>query len=472
MNFFLKWLLNHFLFAGTLFFGAGAAVLGDTGADVANLGAEGQGEGGGGGLGEDAGRNADDLPSSEQTGDEEVQGAEQKPTTHRAVLENFTKSEEFKALQAQKPEVAKAITKLQQSLASLSRSLSSIGGLKEVPRLAEAISKVGGLEAISEMQGRIAEIDEIDAKLAAGDPAYITDIATNMPEEFSAMMPPAIDKWAETNPEAFTHLIAQNVVGSLFSDDPDSPGIAGLISRAHELAGAGKAEEAQKLLKTVYAWCKNVANQAKAKPNAKTITPDAKRLTERETQLAKREQETFDKSAWSQVDGYTNPLMRSEIKRQFGKSNVSDETISDMMSGVMAEMTRKAQADSGYQNQIKVARTKKDQARLVQLGKDFATKNVADVVKLIYGRRYRGMNIPQQVAKNKVMPANGVKVVTAPKAQIIAVKPKDSDLQLKGLSGDQMKQLKELGFQSLQQAIMNNIAFTRTGKLIQWQRDR
>src|SRR6185312_1192592 len=184
---------------------------------------------------------------------------------------------EFKAL---KPEVQKAVTRLQQSLRTVSEALSPLGGLKNAQEIARVLSDVGGIEALTDMQGRLAEIDEIDAKLEAGDPAYINDIAQNMPEQFAAMMPHAMDKWAELQPEAFTKFIAENVVGNLFSDDPDKPGMANMVSRAFDLIAQGKGEDAQKLLRSVYQWCKAVRGQATAKIEKK-VAPNTNQQPER-----------------------------------------------------------------------------------------------------------------------------------------------------------------------------------------------
>jgi len=465
-----KWLVNHLLFAGTTFFAAGAVALGgdagaaDAGADT---GADDSAALGEGVSGVDGAPHAADAAEA-QEGD--VSQSSNKPATHRAVLETFTKSEEFKTLAAQKPEVAKAITRLQQSLKSISEALAPVGGLKNAQQLARVLSEAGGVEAITGMKAKLAEIDAIDAKLESGDPPYITDIAANMPEQFNAMMPHAIDKWAESNPDDFTRLIAQNVVPNLFSDDPDEPGIANLIARAHEMS---KDPETQKILKGVYQWCKNVAAQAKAKPAAKGVNPDAKKLEERQKELDKRENEQFEKGAWSQVDGYSLPLMRSEIKRQFGKTNVSDETIADLSEGVQKEMQKRAAGDQDFQRNMKAARDRKDQAKLIEVGKQFATKNIPEAVKTVYGRRYRGMGIVQQTKKVETT-ANAKNPPAVPKAVVIPVKPKDAELILNTdqLNVEQRKVLVAQGYRTIQQATMANIGFTKTGKVVQWQKDR
>jgi len=473
MNFLVRWLVNHLLFAGTMFFAAGAPALGAE--EGVSDGDSGQGDTGSGSLddgGVSSGASGPDSAASGADGSQKVQDANQpQPTTHRAVLETFTKSEDFKALQAQKPEVAKAITRLQQTLRTVSQALEPIGGLKKAEEIARVLSNAGGIEALTDLQSRVAEMDEIDAKLAAGDPSYVADIAQNMPEEFAAMMPHAIDKWAESNPEAFTQLIAQNVVGALFSDDPDSPGLANLISKAHELA---KDEAAQKILKTAYQWCKNVAAQAKAAPKAKTVNPDAQKLQERQKELDRREAEQFENNVSGKVQSYSVALMRSEIKRQFGNRAVSDETMEDMLAGVDAEMKRRAAADENFKRQVQAARSRKDAAKLEQIGKDFATRNASEAAKLIYGRRYRGMNIPQQVAKKDQPNTQATKTLSVPKAVVIPVKPKDSELILNTgqLNAEQVKAMHAAGFKTIQQATMSNIGFTKTGKVIQWQKDR
>ena len=163
MRFLTHWILTHLLFAGTMFFAAGADALGAaTGAGDEGV----SGEAGDGTIDSGSGAEGDGQPGSEAgDGKPEVQNADSaqaQPTTHRAVLESFTKSTEFKAL---KPEVQKAVTRLQQSLRTVSEALSPLGGLKNAQEIARVLSDVGGIEALTDMQGRLAEIDEIDAKL-------------------------------------------------------------------------------------------------------------------------------------------------------------------------------------------------------------------------------------------------------------------------------------------------------------------
>lgn len=467
MNFLFTSLLKHWLFAGTMFFAAGAPALGG----VADSGGLDDGAGVGDAAESDPTAISDTgVADGEVAGREAVSQESAKPSTHRAVLENFTKSEEFKTLQTAKPEVAKAITRLQQSLRTVSEALAPLGGLKNAQQIAKVLEGVGGIESITEMQGRLAEIDEIDAKLEAGDPAYITDIATNMPEQFQAMMPHALDKWSELNPEGFTQFIAQNVVGNLFSDDPDAPGIANMIARAYEQL-ADK-PEAQKILKSVYGWCKAVRTQATTKPKV-DAKPVAGKIDQRAADLDKRELQIFDRNASTQVESYSLPKMQSEIKRQFGDAKIPQETIDDMLQSVTQEMTRRAIADKDFQRQVGQARGKKDEKRLVELSKAFADKNIPDVAKLIYGRRYRGMNIGQKVAAGKPDANKVTPIKPQGKAQVIAVKPKDSDLILSAeqLSGDQRKAMFTMGYKSIQQAIMSNIGFTKSGKVVQWQKD-
>lgn len=473
MRLFTDWLVRYFLFAGTMFAAGDVALGGGDGGAADGEASAGDGAGpGDAAISPGAeGASEENLDGTGAEGESQRADAQADgPRTHRAVLESFSKSEEFKALA---PEVQKSITRLQQSLRTISEALAPVGGLKQAQEIAKALESAGGLEAISAMQSRLAEIDDIDAKLAAGDPAYVDNIAENMPEEFAAMMPHAIDKWAATNQDAFLQMVAANVVPNLFSDDPESPGIANLASRAFDLLAQGKTEDAQKILKTIYGWCKDVRAQASKKVEAKAKVDPAR--AGNKDDAAQKELANFDRITNLQIESYSAPKMESEIRRQFGNRTVEKDTMDDMLLAVTNEMTNRAKNDNEFIRQVTQARQQKNEKRLVELGRAFADKNIAEAAKVVYGRRYRGMNFGQRpAAKNGSANGNqNAKAAVTQGVTSIVKRPADTELILKSenLNEFQRKIMSSRGFKTIQQAIMSNIGFTKSGKVVNWQKD-
>ena len=86
------------------------------------------------------------------------------------------------------------------------------GGLKEAVQLRNTIQEFGGIEGAKELQSAVSEYGQLEQQFEKGDPGFMTSLAEAAPEAFSQIMPAGLERWKQTDPEAFNHTVARAIV--------------------------------------------------------------------------------------------------------------------------------------------------------------------------------------------------------------------------------------------------------------------
>lgn len=399
--------------------------------------------------------------SQDQVNTQEQASGETKEPNARVFMDKYIKGDEFKALQQSNPALAKHIRNNHQILTQMSLKLAPFGGISGLTKMVEAVTGIGGLDNLgqfTEMSERLAEFEEIDAQLEEGNPEWVNSVAEEMPEVFAQMMPVAIDKWAQTNPEVFKQFRAKLLVDEIYQRDHV---FDYLVNAYRALPDSDQTKEGKALLFEIYKWFgdqkKLAGQQPQKQQQAQGVQPNS-----REAKLAEREQQITLNSANKSVESYCYPAYLKEAAK-FGLK-LDGEDLKDFNRWVDEKVHAKLQKDQDWQKTMARLVKKGDSEGIVAAAKPRIDKLIPDAVKEVYQTRFKGRgrfaNIRQQVAtvkpvqnqKQQPIRTNGTQV-TSGKPVMVAKKPDVSQMDKRNTT---------------QKMILNKQAYLLDGRLVQW----
>ena len=295
MRFLLNWLTNHLLFAGMLFFAAGAPVIGggDGGAAVDGGGGDAAGDadvsGDGGADAADAADAADEADSDSDA----VQPDGQQPADDGAQIAT---AEQIKAhiegLKKTNPALAKELKNTFFMVEALKKEFP--GGLPELRQVKQTIEDLGGAEGIEGLKAERAEWTALDDKFIAGDPTVLDDFAKFNPEAFAQIAPAVIDKLAKIDKAAYDYALS-----GVFAATLDSWRFFDTLDRVAESIGRIVDDKGQPLcareiqllsgLAKQYDVLKELAAKAPEKPQANekdAVSAERAALAQEKTKIA------------------------------------------------------------------------------------------------------------------------------------------------------------------------------------------
>lgn len=360
---------------------------------------------------------------------------EEEPTDGRKVPDEVRKA--LKAFRDASPENAKAASALRDSYGrelAYKAVFPSVKDAQAAQTTLQTVESYGGVEGI---QATIAEIEEVDQLLAAGDPKALDKIIEVAGEGFAKIAPAMLDKLQSSNPDAYAAAIRPHLV--------DAIGKSGLseafeaVIRSMEFArepGAspefkGKYEkQATEGLSKIYQYLQNLGKQAP--PTAPTGTqPDAK-FQERETAIAAREAEIFN----TEVGNLANPKITTSLTKALAPylrnelKSVGKEGRADVVNGIYDEVKKLAKADPTYQRNKDAAykNKTKNAAGVAQIMSAKFDEVVGQAAKTVVGRRYGKAAPSTQAGKAAPGAASTTAPVIAGKPVLVKELPKFTDV--------------------------------------------
>lgn len=356
---------------------------------------------------------------------------EEEPTDGRKVPDEVRKA--LKAFRDASPENAKAVSALRDSYGrelAYKAVFPSVKDAQAAQTTLQTVESYGGVEGI---QATIAEIEEVDQLLAAGDPKALDKIIEVAGEGFAKIAPAMLDKLQSSNPDAYAAAIRPHLV--------DAIGKSGLseafeaVIRSMEFArepGAspefkGKYEkQATEGLSKIYQYLQNLGKQAP--PAASTATGAPDKISERETAVAAREAQQFNQEVGSQANVKMNASLEKAISPYLRQLKLAPQAKSDFVQGVYDEVAKLAKADATYQrNKDAMFKAKtKDAGKIAQLMSAKFDEVVGQATKTVAARRY-GKAAPAAGAP-KVAPGTPGTPAVAGKPVLVKELPKFTDV--------------------------------------------
>lgn len=344
MKFLLNWLLNHFLFAGTLMFAAGAV------ADAGGGGDAGAGDSGGGdagdagdaGAGGDAGSGGDESAAGdggESFDDDAAAGGEQKPAAQSRQQDDPDTAEfkgavsnRLRALTKKAPELAAVFQKHPEIQAQIEATMRRDAAYRdagmtvaEVRTLRETFPN--GLQDVQVLQDDVKSLQELDrnfyAKDAEGSYSGHKQLLENMfnddREATVALFKQMPKEWARQDPESYNEVMGK-IVGATFTRRGIPEYLGELIGAAEEAKDAGLVQGLTKLLN----WVKGYTTE-KPQPSADQLKleNDRKAFDKQKTESQKVEHQKFTQTFFSeskklQLDAIAKHPTMMKLQKQQG----------------------------------------------------------------------------------------------------------------------------------------------------------
>jgi hypothetical protein len=347
----------------------------------------------------------------------EAEGEPEEPTDGRKLPDDVRKA--LKALRDSSPENAKAARALN-DVYGREQAYKAIYPTVKDAQTAQAtlqtVESYGGVEGI---QASLAEIEEVDQLLAAGDPKALDKIIEVAGEGFAKIAPAMLDKLQSSNPDAYAAAIRPHLVEAIgksglseaFSAVINSMEIAREPGASPEFKARFEKQATEGLSK-IYQYLQNLG-KTPDKP-ATPAAPDTQ-FQAREAAVAAKEAQQFNSEVGTQANAKMNASLEKAISPYLRQLKLGAQAKSDFVQGVYDEVAKLAKADANYQrNKDAMFKAKtKDAGKIAQLMSSKFDEVVGQATKTVAARRY-----------GKAAPVAGApKAPGTPAAPAVAGKP-------------------------------------------------
>ena len=323
------------------------------------------------------------------------------------------------------------------------------GGLQEVRQLKETVGKLGTPEEVESAKEAAQTLDEIDRRWMEKDPGFIDELVNLNPDSFKSLMPVALQKFAQLDPESYQREMSGIVYSTLVNSRLDTQLI--LISDAIQ---NGNKERATQLIQGIEQWMADIDKTAKSVPAKKEEQPDV--LAQREQELSDREAGIFNRDLVTDF----NPWRSGEIKAQLAKLRPNGKPISPERYEIFEERVAREIAkvtDPTFQGKFEALYGQKDKDGCIRLLKQETSKHLAKAVTKTYELLFGSP------AKGK-MPANG-----KPPAAPASTKPAEQGW-IKVLHRPKPEEMNRARWATTDDMILQGKAILRDGRRVQWDR--
>lgn len=400
----LKHLLHYFLHAGILMFAAGAPVI---------VGGEGAGEeveapAPEGGEGEEI----ETTEGGEEDGGGEEEGGAAKPTAgakDEKIDWRIVPADVKAHIQAIAAENPKLGNLLQNAVYTSQTFLKEFpGGLKEAQKLKADVEEVGGFEEVKTLrathQQLVDEQESMDNQARTGDPAVLDNLVSIAGNDgFSKLMPTAIDRWASTDPDNYSHVMGKVVVSAMREG-----GVIENINLAFKMLGLKTPEATDvgiEALKKVAEWANKVGSVAAKAPEKPKVDPQ---IASQQEQINNEKAQIFNQKFSDTFGGWRNDRIRTEVAAITPKDrNHTDFQMNTIGNRVVEEIKGILTSDAEYQKNLKRIYDSRNMAELLKFTKARTDKLLPEAVKKVYRSLYSDFTGKKKVV---VTPAKGAPV--------------------------------------------------------------
>jgi hypothetical protein len=278
-----------------------------------------------------------EKPEGQQTPEDKIDGRRFNPEWSKALKE----------LRDLYPDRADMLTKLRDGYAreQAYRELAP-KGMEDLRSWKTTLDALGGSEAAAEMMGRVAEIEQIDSRIEAGDFSVVNDLPESMQKGFYQMLPDAFNAMAEKDSQAFNAMVAPHFKAALANT-----GMGEFIKGMYAKAEGNP--EVQALSRQLYEWFQQQTSGVAAMPTgAKTVDPQVQRLqAELETRRA-ADDTAFVSGITQATEKYVGESFTKNAEVYLKQLGLSDAQKSDLMDSFAAKLTDKLGADTAFNKQL------------------------------------------------------------------------------------------------------------------------
>ena len=320
---------------------------------------------------------------------------------------------------------------------------------REVKALFESF---GGREGVTGMHAKLAEIEQVDNMLSAGDPAVVDKLWKEAPDGVAKIVPAIVDRLAKEKPEEYQKFIAPHTIKFL-----DSSGFPDAFDRMASLYEAGKTDEAMAIRQQMVEWVAG-QRQAAAKPEPR-VDPEIERLRKENETIKAKDTERAVSEAYSSVVDHSGPIIDKYLKPIVSKLGLSAEQYNLLRGDVWNHLQTTRNADQTYKT-VSGAKYKQGIETVVPYMKQWTEDNAQEAARhmanLRYGHQLKNGAIAGKVDATKQPTTPGIVAGTQPS-------PSEIDYGPKGIA-----LARKMGYKDIGDMVMDGKAPLKVGGVRKW----
>ena len=412
----LNAILHYFLFAGTIFFAAGAPAIGAPSVDSPPASDSPSDAGG------------ESEPAEGDGGDEATESTETPETPEvsedgRRVPNSVRKH--LAELKKTNPELAKELStaywESRKTKGEIERNFP--GGLQEAVALKTAVAELGepGQSPTEALQSAVSEIQDFrafDKAWMSGDPKFLDRaIADGGKDGFVKLMPHMLQTFASVDPAGYDSYFAGAMWNTLRESD-----FAPSMYMALEHLKAGNVDAAKDLLSKSYQWVLGLKDLASRQPEPKK--PDTAQVDQERQQLQTEKKQFLNNSIGSELKSWSQPLVFKALEgKTFPGEGGKEQVYSDAITRVMQQLNADANFVAKYDSYIEQG----DKDGAIRLVRSRAESLLSDTARQAYKRLYGQATLGAQKPKPGAQKTGAEKTVV-PGFKLINFNPKPSSI--------------------------------------------
>jgi hypothetical protein len=387
-----------------------------------------------------------DADVTENTEDDETEGeseeATETPEDGRKFPDAVRKA--LKEFRESNPANAKAAEALKNSFGRDQAYKAVFPEPADAVKAHATLQELGGYEGgVDGIKTTLAEVEEIDALLAAGDPACLDRLQEIAGEGLNKLAPEILNRMKASNPTAYADvlrpIVSQAVAAAGYDTRIEAIWSALQNARRSDAPESFKNEaqdEADLLIKDLY---KNLKALGTAAEPVTKANPATEALTAREKAIQDKENQFFDAEVGKITDTEFQKGLLKEFNPYFDKLKLNQAQKDGLVSDFWADVTKMCSADKVYLKNLNAAKSAKartpDKVAAVVNAKFSAI--VAQVAKSVVTKRYP-QGAKSAVVKPAVKPAAAAGVGTLAKPILVKEVPERSQIDFTKTTEDML----------------------------------
>jgi hypothetical protein len=289
----------------------------------------------------------EETPAGEETEGSELSGA----PLWQAIKNSFNPNTDKKTVE----QVRKGIYALDQAGKLHPEGIKGVSAvLESVKRLSDDAENPDAVPVEQMIDDTLSERTfwrDFDTKFQAGDPALVGEMATANAEAFQKLVPEALNKFAELNPDGYSSLIAKAAAGYFGTEEIQKARwtLDSIIPQTSDDPAVQRLIEGYTVIKNALNGLSAMAAKPIATPTTKTAATEPQRTTPGEDPAMRLRDIEWNAT----IAPTSNGLMVSEATKVLGNAKLTAPEIDKLRGKFKEEINARVGINPGYQNALK-----------------------------------------------------------------------------------------------------------------------
>jgi hypothetical protein len=219
-------------------------------------------------------------------------------------------------------------------------------GLEDVRAWKSTLDALGGSEAAADLMQRVADVEQVDAKIEAGDYSVISELPESMQKGFYQMLPDALAELSTKDPQAFAAAVMPHFAAAL-----QGTGMEAHLQKMYQAAGDN--EPLKELIKQQYDWYQaQVQGKGTMPGGTKTASPEVQRLQAELNSRREADDQSFIGGISEKTNQYVTESFAKNAEVYLKQLNLTDAQKSDLAESFNVKLVDKLAADTAFQKQL------------------------------------------------------------------------------------------------------------------------